>query len=189
MFAYCLNNPVEYEDSNGLSPVAICAEAILLAIIAVAASAAGIPLIEKASKTASITWKKQDDERIYSVYFLKDKESVDDTIVYVGRVKTSNFNSRMAYHNSKGRAYVFSIDNLTYSECRFIEQAGMIWCHTIDSNNPLANQIRGIGPTNAKIQNYIDAAIKLFNGDWTYEDIFPLSYFMNQKENYLLNGF
>lgn len=136
----------------------------------------------------SVTNPAKTEEDAYSVYFLKKTGDINNDIVYVGRVKTSNFNSRMSYHSGRGRELSFSIDGLDYGQCRFLEQTGMIWCHTI-STDSINNQIRGISPTNPKRFAYFEAGKKLAeNGSWL-EGIFPISYWANQTENVMLNGF
>lgn len=127
--------------------------------------------------------------REYSVYFLKELDIKNDDIIYVGRVLTINMSSRMAYHKAKGREKAYSIDGLTYTECRVLEQAGMAYYHTIHRGNPLNNQIRGI--SSAKGNKYLDAVDLFLNinrNTYMYENILPLAYIVNQKENWLLNN-
>lgn len=86
------------------------------------------------------------------------------------------------------RQYVYSIDGLTYDQCRFLKQAGMVYYHTINRGNPLNNQIRGISPTNPKRFNYIAAGRALAESGRLDNTILPISYWANQTENMILNG-
>ena len=56
--------------------------------------------------------KNESTDRIYTVYFLYAKNGPSNEIVYVGRVKTENFDSRMAYHRTKGRLLSFYVSGL-----------------------------------------------------------------------------
>lgn len=189
MFAYCRSNPVNNADNSGNYPVAIIPEVVIPALVAAAGAVfVGASSYErKKPLSVSVSKPLQEKDDQYSVYFLKESGDIHNEIVYVGRVKTSNLSTRMSYHSTRNRELVYSIDGLNYNECRFVEQVGMIWCHTI-SANPLNNQIRGIGPRNAKRYTYFDAGRNLAKtGSWL-DDFFPISYFANQTENMILNG-
>lgn len=97
----------------------------------------------------------------YTVYALVDD---DGEIRYVGRVKTVNYNNRMAYHlATKGLREGYRIDNLNYWECRGIEQLGIIGNATgwFDlKTNPNGNKINGIGLRNPMKYRYFDAGIR-----------------------------
>ena len=124
----------------------------------------------------------------YTVYFLCAAGDPSKTIIYVGRVKTDNFNSRMSYHEKMGREYVDSISNLSYESCRAIEQAGMMYYHTINRDSVLNNQIRGIGPTNNKRHIYFALMQEVINRNMYPENsLLPLSYWENLTENEFLN--
>jgi len=106
----------------------------------------------------------------YTVYFLADES---DHIQYVGRVKTLNYNSRMAYHKAtRGLDIKYSVSGLSYFEARGLEEIGMIECHTINRSNYKNNQIHGIAPSNKKGNQYLDAAA---------------NYLLNKAEDMLLN--
>ena len=93
-----------------------------------------------------------------------------------------------SYHDTKGRALKEYISGLSYEACRAFEQAGMAYYHTINRNNPLNNQIRGISPTNVKRYTYIDAVLALIeNGLYPQQSILPASYWANFAENEFLN--
>ena len=125
----------------------------------------------------------------YTVYFLSSKNDTSKTIIYVGRVLTRNFDARMAYHRSKGRQLVYCITNLTYEECRAIEQGGMIYYHTINRNNESMNKIRGIGPNNKNRAQYFSALSALVNsGMYPKNALIPISYWENLSEEVWLNG-
>lgn len=133
--------------------------------------------------------QKEDLPDLYTVYFLCKKEDVNNTIIYVGRVKTKNFDARMAYHNKRGRRLVDKIDGVNYETCRGLEQAGMIFFHTINRDDARNNQIRGISPTNKNLHKYM-AALRDYINRSTYigNEIIPLSYFANFTEEMFLNG-
>ena len=199
MFAYCGNNPVKNIDqlgtsyeSTGLSNSRFIMVSYGLLLGTGAAVALTLPSSTRKDKAKSegvaIPDRYTSTKRQYTVYFLSDANSHNDDIVYVGRVKTENFDARMSYHESKGRAYNFSINNLTYAECRFVEQAGMIWCHSINRDNSINNQIRGISPNNPYLEYIMLAAIELMESGRVDEGIFPISYWANQTENMILNG-
>ena len=130
----------------------------------------------------------KDDGTVYTVYFLYAANDPNKAIIYVGRVKSANFTSRMRYHASQNRLPSARIDGLTYAECRFVEQAGMIYFHTIGRGEPYKNQIRGIGPNNKALEIYLEAGRNLNDGRLPKDFVFPNSYFANFIENELLNG-
>jgi len=174
MFAYCNNNPVNYTDTCGTEPIAIIGSIVVGALlVAVVAS----PGFQEAAKDASeaiadALIRADEKARGYTVYMLVDKNNQDDGIVYVGRVKTEDYEARMAYHEKHGRARYKKIDGLTYGECRGMEQILMTYYHTLRRGEGLYNQIRGVGPRNKKGVFYI----------WV-----GLEYIANQLENEYLN--
>ena len=88
--------------------------------------------------------KKKFTERIYTVYVLTDGDKVE----YVGRTKNVPARKK-AHENSKTRGHLTfekRIDDLTYYEARAIEQALMLYYHTINKQNAMNNQINGIAP-------------------------------------------
>ena len=98
----------------------------------------------------------------YTVYSLIDEEG---TIKYVGRVKTTNYNARIAYHEKTKPGLVAGpkIDNLNYWECRGIEQLGIIgnssgWFEM--KTNPSGNKINGISNLNPNRFDYYSAGIR-----------------------------
>lgn len=108
---------------------------------------------------------------IYTVYTLKDREG---NVRYVGRTK--NYEKRMIQH-SKADGVITKyklfrgekIENLTYAECRGIEQTLMIYYHSrLWKGESGYNKINGIAEKNPKKELY-------------YQD--TLTYFENQKDN------
>ena len=206
MFAYCLNNPVNFEDTAGSAatrafgsitdpltnpwkdPTTGGGIGSGLGTLGVIALAGSFGDSKARSKGLALTKSNSSEEQMYTVYFLCAAGDSSQTIVYVGRVKSENFRPRMIYHSTKGREYVFSVDCLTYDECRFVEQAGMIWCHTINNGNSLYNQIRGVSPTNPNRFDYFAAGRTLAQSGRCDDNIFPISYWANQAENMILNG-
>ena len=75
------------------------------------------------------------------------------------------------------------ISGLDYPNCRAIEQAGMIYHHTINTSDPLYNQIRGISPRNKSRYNYMAAIADLvFTDLYPDNSLLPVSYFENWCE-------
>ena len=199
MFAYCENSPVTNVDSHGnmkqrVKDVygvsvggggAAGAGALVYAAIDQFAKEAAELLAQTKARAAAK--RRENKNREYSVYFLTEADSTSDKIVYVGRVKTANMGPRMNYHRTKNREFAYSIDNLTYSECRILEQAGMSYHHSINRGNAVNNQIRGISITNGSA--FLEV-IKVFTDSIDYVDneFLPSSYIVNQYENWLLNG-
>ena len=204
MFAYCLNNPVGLTDSHGLAAVsALSPEAdprssptddvttgggIGAGLAGIAMVAAMVSSHEKV-KADVIELKEGPSKRIYTVYFLYDADGSPNKIVYVGRVKTDGFKAHMAYHKMQGRLEKWHVDGLTWAECRGLEQVGMVFFHTINRNNSIYNQIRGISPQNTSRTIYFDAAKAFWtlNGS-SYDYLMPASYWVNWTENEFLNG-
>ena len=98
---------------------------------------------------------RKNDGRIYTVYFLSyqsgreinDFSSVVE-IQYVGRVKTKNYDQRMAFHEKTRHLYpAFKIEGLTYEEARGLEEIGMLSLNSLRGVFPF-NIIHGIAPTN-----------------------------------------
>jgi hypothetical protein len=109
-------------------------------------------------------------DKKYTVYALKDSTG---EIVYVGRVLTENYEARMAHHGKTGRGTpVIRIDNLTYMQCRGLEQAGILAHSTLGKEN----KINGISAINPMGQHYNIAAK-------------AVRYFRNQLENEYFNLF
>lgn len=91
--------------------------------------------------------------RIYSVYYLADDIG---QIAYVGRTK--NMKERMRAHDktSRGRLHLVAyVTGLTYKECRWVEQAGIIGFNTLydpkvnkSKDDYIGNKIKGIRPGN-----------------------------------------
>lgn len=98
------------------------------------------------------------------------------TIIYVGRVKTSNFEKRMDYHESRNRQLVRRLSNLTYAECRGLEQYYMLYYHTIARGAIGYNQIRGISPTNSRGVQYYLAALNYLSNQYENERLNALGY-------------
>ena len=138
---------------------------------------------------ASVQIQKETQKELYTVHFLSAKGDYSNNIIYVGRVKSANFNARMQYHSSRGRQLVSTITDLSYAACRGFEQAGMMYYHTINRGKALNNQIRGISPTNGNASSYFEAIyILIASGNYSSNNILPISYLLNQAENEFLNG-
>ena len=197
MFAYCGNNPANNEDAYG-NRYQICrpnevkvsiADFAALGVAIGAVYLVGSAKSKEDTKAESSALFDKEKKRDYTVYFLSATDGATDEIVYVGRVKTANYDARMAYHRTQGRSEKWRIDGLTWLECRGLEQVGMAFFHTINKNNSLYNQIRGVSPTNTSRSQYFVAA-KIF---WRavsseIDAIMPFSYWENWTENEILNG-
>ena len=211
MFAYCLNNPINYADKSGINavpaalpviPLALLpfldgpfpvGEIIVIVVVVIGVAETGQAFAQKEKyKKRLITQdvlsvQLRDDEKYqYTVYFLCAAGDSSQEIVYVGRVKTANIKARMRYHESKGRELVGYVSGLTYGECRMLEQLGMAYFHTISRGDSLHNQIRGV--SQKKMGLFFGSMLDLINSGLYPEDgVFPLSYLYNQLENEALN--
>ena len=203
MFAYCLNNPVMLVDLWGTASTIAFSDnldifadpideatsggggvGVLVVLLPNSTTRADAPAITDAKKL-----ENESSKRIYTVYFLYSKNGSPNQIVYVGRVKTKNFDSRMAYHSAKGRVLSFYVSELTWEQCRGLEQVGMMFFHSLNRDDPIYNQIRGVSPTNGSRSLYFDAAKTFwssYNGE--YSSYMPYSYWENWTENEFLNG-
>ena len=172
MFAYCGNNPVNYVDPNGENPVAISVAATLLLLLAMIT----VKLVQNYLKntltakeksdslsdisTEDILNNNDDDSTGYMVYKLIDPST--QKVEYVGR--TMDPVAREAAHkNSLFRGHLVFIpihEDLTKEEARGLEQYYMIYYHTINAVDKKNNQINGISLSNARLNTYVDAAIK-----------------------------
>ena len=107
-----------------------------VAIAATAVSAAALAQEEIAKKT---------NTQSHSVYVLKDS---NDQVQYVGR--TVNIKNRAAAHSLNPDRADLEMEvvatGLTRSEARALEQAGMLYHHTINTANKTYNQINGVAP-------------------------------------------
>lgn len=208
MFAYCLNHPVGMLDTAGLAACFACyrddpleeffrqlgsggggvSAGLSPSADVVVGMAVGAAVVCGAKAIAEAATATQQPE-IYSVYFLYARDGDPTTIVYVGRVKSENMSSRMAYHRTQGRELAYSIDGLTYDQCRAIEQGGMIYHHTINRGRKIYNQIRGVGPTNPNRSIYFEAIQSMLSsGTYPMNSWLPASYWENVAENEWLNG-
>ena len=95
--------------------------------------------------------KKKFTERIHSVYVLKDSTG---KVQYVGRTK--NVSKRESAHKNNAarenlKMHVIASE-LTYAEARVLEQAAMLYYHTLlpGVDNNMHNQINGISPNHWK---------------------------------------
>ncbi len=210
MFAYCVNNPINRSDFDGRNsgvldwwltfgltlpaldgffPVGEVAYAVGIVITGAIVLCQSGSSVKEEAITEAATVKATTQSGNYSVYFLCSAGDPSREIIYVGRVKTANFDSRMSYHSSRCRELVDRIDNLTYEACRGIEQAGMTYYHTINRGNKAYNQIRGISPFNKQKGVYLSAAFNFARSDsYMGNSILPQSYWDNFAENELLNG-
>ena len=97
--------------------------------------------------------------RSYSVYFLADNTG---QVAYVGRTK--NMEERMKSHDetSRGQLHLIAyVDDLTYNECRWVEQGGILGFNTLydptlngSKDDYIGNKINGINPNNKKLHLY-----------------------------------
>lgn len=215
-FVYCLNNPLLYSDTHGTEairsvPTSEVAEWWLGVGWVLCCIDGALPIIDivyfttltifcattltssqaktetKAEVIVMTVTPGDNDQTIYTVYFLYAANDPNKAIIYVGRVKSANFEARMSYHASVGRLPAARIDGLTYEECRYVEQAGMIYFHTIGRGEPYKNQIRGISPTNPARNIYLKAGHDLTGWRIPENWIFPEGYLANMTENELLN--
>jgi hypothetical protein len=110
MYAYTQNNPVMFTDPSGefLISIVVIISTIGIKLLGSAAAASVLQYLLIASTIALLTLliQKAVEEyeknapREYTVYTLKDE---NQTITYVGRVKTKYYDQRMTYHKSTGR--------------------------------------------------------------------------------------
>ena len=200
MFAYCGNNPVNgYDPTGTISYRSYSDDAELFermleggagGLVGGVILYAGTQLISTVAEDEKLTTKygTSDDSNGYTVYFLCKSGDASRTIVNVGRVITENFGSRMNYHKTRGRTHVYSISGINYSQCRAIEQLGMVYYHTINRGDQMNNQIRGIRPTNGNREQYIYEMFRYLRG--CSGDIFaiiPQEYIYNLTLNEFLN--
>ena len=203
MFAYCGNNPIILRDMGGMaSAIAYGDDFDIFSDptddplsggggigVIIFVSPAPLSPAENSAKSDAIRLQDDSSNKIYTVYFLYAANGSPDDIVYVGRVKTANMGSRMAYHRTQRRRLSFYISDLTWTQCRGLEQVGMIFFHTINRNNPMNNQIRGVGPRNSSRTLYFSAAKAFWDTFGSnYGGVMPYSYWANWTENEFLNG-
>ena len=103
--------------------------------------------------------QRPDPNRIYYVYFLADNSG---QIAYVGRTK--NMEKRMQAHDKTSRGQLHLVayaENLTYDECRWVEQGCILGFNTlydptmgIAKSDYIGNRINGISPLNKNIGTY-----------------------------------
>ena len=108
-------------------------------------------IVSGVSTTASVTSAviekaiEKTSKRNNSVYVLKDE---DGTVQYVGR--TNNVDKRKAAHKANPVRSGLKMDviasGLNLSEARALEQAGMVYYHTINTANNMNNQINSVSP-------------------------------------------
>jgi len=88
---------------------------------------------------------KKSGSKNHSVYVLKD---ADQNVQYVGR--TSNIQARAAAHSTNPNRANLEMEvlatGLSYGEARALEQAGMIYHHTLNTADKMNNQVNGISP-------------------------------------------
>lgn len=115
---------------------AVGSAAVTTAKVAAVASAASYATEKVAEKVA---------KRNNSVYVLRDNAG---TVQYVGR--TNNVGKRKAAHNRNpartGLEMEVIASGLTLPESRALEQAGMVYYHTINTANKMNNQINSVSP-------------------------------------------
>ena len=172
MFAYCGNNPVNRVDLNGhfwkelwgaftetlqqtsgyfaiaasisqadtvaLGPADIVAAALILGGLVYCGTGATKAVVSSAIEKAT-----RPDHTVYKLVDLKTEE-----VKYVGRTK--NMQARQRAHEAnpfrKGLRMQVIQDGLTRGQARAVEQASMLYYHTINTANKVNNQINGIAP-------------------------------------------
>ena len=145
MYAYCLNSPLLYCDDTGTA-------ARMWQDLGATGGSIGFNTAFTyviAKQVAEIisdvkeNIKENPSEREHFVYVLKDSKH---TVQYVGRTKKPD--KRKAAHQlnpaRNGLKFIVIQDNLTLEEAKALEQAGMIYFHTINTANKMNNQINGI---------------------------------------------
>ena len=99
------------------------------------------------------------------MYKLVDAEG---EVQYVGRTK--NLAARENAHKANpARASLkmeIIADNLNYEEARGVEQAFMLYHHTVNTKNAMNNQINGISHRNEKRDFYMKAAEGVLGYMW-----------------------
>ena len=110
------------------------------AMIVAGVSTAAAVTSAVAEKTVEKTAKRNN-----SVYVLKDDTG---TVQYVGR--TNDVDRRRAAHSANparaGLRMEVVASELSLSEARALEQAGMVYYHTINTANRMNNQINSVAP-------------------------------------------
>ena len=154
--------------------ITVCGTMISTAAVATAATTVGTQAVAvaTASIAAAVVSSKVEKKysQSYSVYFLEDKSG---RIQYVGRVTDHGYEARMTYHYlTRGLTPAYRISGLSYAEARGLEEIGIIECHTLNTSNPVNNQIHGISPRNPNGESYLQAAC---------------DYLTNRAENWVLN--
>ncbi|MBR5323081.1 MAG: hypothetical protein IKU48_06010 [Clostridia bacterium] len=168
MFAYCNNNPVNMVDSSGNYPITIGLIGVAIILLggvliilldpnvqdalgeaadslyqAVTSVGEKIQSATKATKNKI----KEETAKEHTVYALVDS---NNKVQYVGRTKNVTAR-RIAHKLNPERCHLkFKIiqDDLTYEQARAVEQASMLFHHTINTANKANNQINGISPKN-----------------------------------------
>ena len=168
MFAYCGNNPVMFSDSSGLAQVGILernknmasAGGEMLFLIPAAIGILGAlgdelssawdslsDTVADATSTVKEAVEERYESREHYVYVLKDDQ---EEVQYVGRT-ISPVEREQAHKKDKYRKDLHMeivARNLTLNEARALEEAGMIYFHTIhrDREYKRNNQINGVAP-------------------------------------------
>ena len=141
---------------------------VVTTLTTVATQAATVSTVFAVAAVANKQIEKATTET-YSVYFLEDENGI---IKYVGRVKDSGYNARMAHHYAtRGLTPAGRISGLNYFVARGLEEIGIIEFHTLNASNPQNNQIHGISERNKRGERYMQAAY---------------DYLSNRAENWVL---
>ena len=160
MFAYCANTPVSFIDPAGTayelnrssmdSIFPGAGDIIGFGIISLGLMAtlkpAGDAISELISRCEQVEKAVDKSTRQNnSVYVLKDSAG---EVQYVGR--TNNVEKREAAHRANPLRdeleMVVIASGLNLPEARALEQAGMVYYHTINTANKMNNQINGVAP-------------------------------------------
>ena len=137
-------------------------------VAAVGSSAVTVAKAAAVTSAASYVAEKLVEKTVKrnnSVYVLRDDAG---TVQYVGR--TTDVAKRAKAHEANparaGLELVVIQSNLNYAEARAIEQAAMVYYHTINTANKMNNQINGISSFNPKLGDYKEAALGVLGYAW-----------------------
>jgi RHS repeat-associated protein len=193
MFAYCLNNPVLFNDQNGKTPYAPEAKHISLDDLQASGYGAGgagliygagllVGFAAKALLSVKVIAKAiashiEQNEGKYYVYVLSD---ASNTVQYVGRTKDPEAREAAHRRNPDRANLNFEIvaECVSYERARGLEQTLMLYYHTLNSSNKMNNQINGISPNNGNKDSYLSAAKEALG-----------NYLWNQFSNDVLNWY
>ena len=190
LYAYCSNNPVMNTDYTGHFVISATVATLLGIGVALVifdlwmCTPEGQKIVQESASALAQAIDNAFDapsdkiaERIqklddkypgnYTVYALYDKEN---NVQYVGR--TRDFEARKKAHEAsfrKGLTPRVLEENLTYTQARGLEQYYMIKYHTINTQNKINNQIRGVSPKNRNVVIYYEVTKGFL--EYTYNQV------------------